>query len=369
MPCAFCVATDGTPLVISAAETAYEVDFSLSKGGLISGTVTDDSTQADLENVGVHVHDLAGNWVQSTHTGADGTYSMKVGLPTGNYFARTSNGQGYVNEVHSNVPCIGACEFDSAASIPVTVGSTTAGIDFALIQGAKISGSVTEVGSGLAIDDSEVVIVTAAGRVAAGARVRSDGTFTTWAAVPSGTYYATTRNFAGYLDELYNEKPCLGGGEYCDLNPGTPLLVVAGTDVSGIDFTLEQAGWFEGSVFDEVWARALGGTDVLIYDTSGDLVSKVVWRRPLLADGKFKSCGLPPGNYYAQTDTSALVQDYADELFDDLICAETCDTTLGTPISVVNQVGTTGVDFKLRFRLFSNGFEAADTGSWSTVVE
>jgi hypothetical protein len=63
------------------------------------------------------------------------------------------------------------------------------------------------------------------------------------------------------------------------------------------------------------------------------------------------------------------VQDYANELFDDVLCAETCDPTLGTPISVVNQVGTPGVDFKLRFRLFSDGFEAGDSGSWTIVVE
>jgi hypothetical protein len=369
VPCAFCVATDGTPLLISAAETTYDVDFSLSKGGLISGTVTDDNTHAKLENIGVHVHDLSGNWIQSTGTDSNGDYLMKVGLPSGSYFTRTSNGQGYVNEVHSDTPCIGACEFDAATPIAVSAGSTTTGIDFALVRGVKVSGTVTDAGSGLPIDDSEVVVVTAAGRVAAGARVRSDGTFTTWGAVPSGTYYATTRNFAGYLDELYNEKSCLGGGEYCDLNQGTPLLVVAGTDVTGIDFTLEQGGWFEGSVFDEVWARALGGTDVLIYDSGGDLISKVVWRRPLLADGKFKTCGLPPGHYYAHTDTSVLAQDYADELFDDVLCAEICDPTLGTPISVVNQVGTTGVDFELRFRLFSDGFEAGDTNSWSAVIE
>ena len=149
VPCAFCVATDGNPLRISATKTTYDVDFSLSQGGLISGTVTDDSTHTPIESIGVHVHELAGNWIQSTSTAANGTYTMKVGLPTGSYYARTSNGQGYVNEVHSDVPCIGACEFVAATPIAVTLGSTTSGIDFALIKGAeKISGAVTETGSG-----------------------------------------------------------------------------------------------------------------------------------------------------------------------------------------------------------------------------
>ena len=369
LPCAYCVVTDGTPLRISADETTYEVDFSLTKGGLISGTVTDDSTHATIEGIGVQVHDLAGNWIQSTSSAANGTYTMKVGLPAGSYYAKTGNGQGYVNEVHSDVPCIGACEFDAATPIAVTVGSTTSGIDFALVKGAKVSGTVTEAGTGLPVDDSEVVIVTASGRVAAGARVRSDGTYTTWGAVPAGTYYAATRNFAGYLDELYNEEACLGGGEFCDLAQGSPILIAGSSEVSGIDFTLSLGGWFEGSVVDETWARALGGTDVLIYDSGGDLVSKVTWRRPLLADGTFKTCGLPPGTYYAHTDTSVLAQDYADVLFDDIACAETCDPTLGTPISVVNQAGTAGVDFELRFRLFSDGLEAGDSGSWTAVVE
>jgi len=52
-----------------------------------------------------------------------------------------------------------------------------------------------------------------------------------------------------------------------------------------------------------------------------------------------------------------------------MVCAETCDPTLGTPISVMHQVGTTGVDFELRFRLFSDGFEVGDSNSWSAVVE
>ena len=369
IPCAFCVATDASALVLEAGETISDLDFALSRGGLIAGTVTDDSTHTELGNIVVHVHDLDGTWVHSSATESNGEYITKVGLPTGSYYATTSNGQSYVNEVHSDVQCIGACEFDSATEISVTAGSTTTGIDFALIQGAKVSGTVTDADSGSPVDDSEVVILTASGKTAAGARVRADGTYTTRGAVPSGSYFAATRNHAGYLDELYNEEPCLGGSEFCDRTHAAPILVAGSSEISDIDFTLSRGGWFEGSVFDEAWARAVGGIDVVVYDSVGDLVSKVTWRRPLLADGAFQSCGLPAGTYYAQTDSSVLTQDYANELFDDVLCAGTCDPTLGTQITIVNGVGTPGIDFQLRFRLFSDGFEAADTGSWSRVVE
>ena len=354
--------------MIGAGETVSGVDFALSKGGLISGVVTDETTHTEIQSIGVHVHDLAGNWVQSTSTDASGYYLMKVGLPTGSYYARTSNGQGYVNEVYDDIECIGACEFASATSISVTAGSTKTGIDFALGLGAKISGTVTDAGSGLPIDDSEVVLISTSGELGAAARVRSDGTYSTWGAVPAGLYYVATRNFAGYLDELYPDKPCLGGAEFCDLSAGATIQLAAGSTTPNIDFDLSLGGWFEGAVLDEIWARGLAGIGIHIFDSGGDQVSTVTWQRPLLADGKYRTCGLPTGTYYAQTDSSILSQVYIDELFDDISCLNGCDVTLGAPISVVAGAGTPDIDFELGLKLFADGFESGDFRAWSKSV-
>ena len=38
------------------------------------------------------------------------------------------------------------------------------------------------------------------------------GVYTSYTGLPAGTYYARTSNSAGYLDELYNNIPCPGGG-------------------------------------------------------------------------------------------------------------------------------------------------------------
>lgn len=369
IPCTSCSPIDGMHFVIGGGEAISGVDFALSKGGLISGVVTDEVTHAELENISAHVHDLDGSWIQSTSTDGSGSYLMAVGLPTGSYYVRTSNGQGYINKVYDNVECIGACEFDSATPVPVVAGSTKTGIDFALGLGARISGTVIDADTSLPIDDSEVVLFSTSGEQAAGGRVRTDGTYTTRGAVPSGLYYAATRNFAGYRDELHPEKPCLGGGEFCDLTAGMPLLLTAGSTTPGIDFALSLGGWFEGSVFDEIWARGLAGIEIQIFDSSGDQVSKVTWQRPLESDAKFHTCGLPTGTYYALTDSSNFTYEYIDELFDDLPCMDNCDVTQGTPIAVVDGMGTPGVDFELGLRLFADGFESGDHSAWSRTVE
>jgi len=367
-PCASCTPTDGMPLVIGVGEVVSGIDFALSKGGLISGVVTDVTTHTGIQSIGVHVHDLAGSWIQSTSTEAGGNYLMKVGLPTDSYYVRTSNGQGYVNEVHDDIECIGACEFDSATPIAVTAGSTKTGIDFALGLGAKISGTVTDAGSGLPIDDSEVVLISTSGELGAAARVRSDGTYSTWGAVPAGLYYVATRNFAGYLDELYPDKPCLGGAEFCDLSAGATVQLPAGSTTPNIDFALSLGGWFEGAVLDEIWARGLAGIGIHIFDSGGDQVSTVTWQRPLEDDGKYRTCGLPTGTYYARTDSSLLAWKYIDELFDDISCLDGCDVTLGAPISVVAGAGTPDIDFELGLKLFADGFESGDFRAWSKSV-
>jgi hypothetical protein len=85
-------------------------------------------------------------------------------------------------------------------------------------------------------------------------------------------------------------------------------------------------------------------------------------------DGSFRTCALPPGNYYAKLDASPLLQSYADELFEDTPCVLGCDVTSGTPISVFEGVGTQSIDFELVGLVFADGFESMDMSGWTQVV-
>jgi hypothetical protein len=76
----------------------------------------------------------------SIGTVADGTYQL-LGLPSGSYRLRTTTiPSGYVHEWYNGV-IVGSA--GTTASIGVTAGATTTGIDLALSTGATIAGTVT----------------------------------------------------------------------------------------------------------------------------------------------------------------------------------------------------------------------------------
>ena len=78
-------------------------------------------------------------------TNASGAYTIGD-LPSGTYYAMTSQSAGYVNQFFGDVWCPGQCNFGDAPSgvpIGVTAGSDVAGRDFALRRGGSISGTIT----------------------------------------------------------------------------------------------------------------------------------------------------------------------------------------------------------------------------------
>jgi len=138
--CAPCVATSGTPVTVTANQTTANVSFSLSPGGIISGRVTTASA-APLAGVGITVYDGNHSIMGSAATSVDGTYAVN-GLPTGVYYAKTSNTQGYLNRLYETVTCL-ACGLIGGTPISVTAGSTTANVNFTLGTDGAIAGTVT----------------------------------------------------------------------------------------------------------------------------------------------------------------------------------------------------------------------------------
>jgi uncharacterized repeat protein (TIGR03803 family) len=84
-----------------------------------------------LANVTVQILTAAGSVVASASTTAAGHYETG-GLPAGTYLVRTLNTLGFKDALFSAVDCAPICEVTRGTPIVVTVGSTTAGIDFVL---------------------------------------------------------------------------------------------------------------------------------------------------------------------------------------------------------------------------------------------
>lgn len=69
---------------------------------------------------------------------------MTADLPTGSYFVRTSNAQGYVDELYDDFACVAGCDVVTGTPVTHAAGTTGSFADFDLIQGYRITGLVTE---------------------------------------------------------------------------------------------------------------------------------------------------------------------------------------------------------------------------------
>src|SRR5207247_8196372 len=98
--CPSCVVTGGTPISVTQGATTSNINFALNTGGRISGTVTNSADGTPLANVTVVVFNASGQSVSSGFTNTSGQYISGNGLPTGTYYARTSNSSGWVNKLY-----------------------------------------------------------------------------------------------------------------------------------------------------------------------------------------------------------------------------------------------------------------------------
>jgi hypothetical protein len=239
LPCTLsCVATTGTPVIVTAAVNATTpgIDFALDAGGRISGTITNAATTFPIQGVNAQVHNSAGTSLGSAGTNASGLFTTS-GLPAGTYYIRSNNALGFVDQLYSGLPCpIASCAstITSGTPIVVNVGAITGGVNFALSTGGRISGTVTSVPAGTPIAGVTAQIYTSGGTFLGSLNTGPVGNYIT-SGLPAGTYFARTSNGLGYANRLYNNLPCSGG---CVVTTGTPITVTASATTTGVNFAL-----------------------------------------------------------------------------------------------------------------------------------
>ncbi len=302
--------------------------------GAITGIVTDEVTGNPLANVTVYV---SGSGYQSATTDATGRWIV-TGLGTGTYYAYTSVVPvGYVRELFNNIPCVDSCYSYSGTAIAVSDGAVTSGVNFALARTGSISGSVTDATTGLGIVQVRVRLYTYAGSgwgAYQSATTGSDGSYS-FPQVPPGTYFLTTYDDR-YLDQLYDGMPCEAS---CTVSTGTPVVVVSSANTPDIDFTLQMGGSISGKVTSAATGAPVGSGYVYLYNSSGQTASTY-----FDSTGSYRFGQLQAGTYYALTDTWG---NYADQLYDGILCEPTCTVTTGTPIVVALGQETPNIDFAL----------------------
>jgi hypothetical protein len=120
--------------------------------------------------------------------------------------------RGYLSEIYDNVACGTSCFAGLAPALgtPVTVtaGATTPGINLALDAGGRIRGRISQDGSGQPLANAFARVADSAGRVITAGSTDTDGQYTTNVGLPSGTYFVSTQNFTGHVNEIFDNKPC-----------------------------------------------------------------------------------------------------------------------------------------------------------------
>ncbi|HEY3383909.1 MAG TPA: carboxypeptidase regulatory-like domain-containing protein [Vicinamibacterales bacterium] len=333
-----CHAMAGTAVVVTLGAATSNINFSLDKGGGISGTVTDAATGVRLTNVEVDIYDSAGSYISYLYTDSFGTLYTASGLATGTYYLRTYvyGSDGYLDQVYSGLACGSSCSASGGTPVSVTAGATTSGVDFALVKGGTVSGTVREAGTNLPLAGVNVSIYAETGVLLTTGTTNGAG-FYRATGIPAGTYFARTTNSKGYVDVLYPGTAC----GTCIVTKGTPLAVTAGNDTGGIDFTLPVGGSIAGTITDEASHLPLKGVSVVVYDGLGRGTTSVVTD----AAGAYSKTGLATGNYFIRTSNSL---GYVDERFDNAPCpGASCIVVEGTPIAVTAGSATTGKDIAL----------------------
>jgi alpha-tubulin suppressor-like RCC1 family protein/ligand-binding sensor domain-containing protein len=136
-----CSVTSGAPVTIAGTASVTGIDFSLTKGGYISGNLTSASSGAALSGVSVKIHDASGALV--TTASGIGFWILPANggaVKPGTYYAVTSNTLGYGDERYDDQACASpSCDPLLGTPIVVTAGSTKSGINFALNQASQIA--------------------------------------------------------------------------------------------------------------------------------------------------------------------------------------------------------------------------------------
>ena len=333
--------TTADPVAVTVGSTTTGIDAALRPGGQMTGRVTDASTGAAIQNVEVDAYDSNGNFVNSTCTASDGSYTVS-GLATGSYrvgFAVSGLSGFCGGSLQNYLPQFynGKASLATADPVAVTAGSTSTGIDAALQPGGQITGKVTDASTGAAIAGESVTVLGSSGNFVGFASTDSNGNYTV-AGLTTGTYKVEFYGGGNYLTQFYNGKASLATAD--------PVAVTVGSTSTGIDAALQPGGQITGKVTDASTGAAIQNVLVGVYDSSGNIVNSGCSG----SDGTYTVSGLATGSYRVGFAVSGLSgfcggspQNYLPQFYNGKASLATAD-----PVAVTVGSTSTGIDAALQ---------------------
>ena len=348
--CSVQLATSSTPIVVTPG-SVRSVAFALQPGGTIAGTVRDAGTGVPLPRVSLSAAIQSGSqWqtVREVQTDDAGAFTI-AGLAPGSYQLFTEVGAPYVDEVFDNVPCHGRCNLsrDLGATVTVTSGTTVTGRDFALSLGGQITGTVTDAATGAPLQQISVSVNSFGPDglfLSAGSAVTDASGRYAVRGLSTGDYIALTSNQAGYVNETFDNIPCLGR---CGSNGAAKIPVTTGQTVTR-NIGLARGGTVSGIVRNAATSAPVAGVGVDVFARNANDSAVQVGAVVTDANGAYAVTGLLAGTYYASVPRPVGL---IGAIFPAIQCPGVCSSSdtifQGQPITVAAGATAAGRNFSL----------------------
>jgi hypothetical protein len=233
-----CDPTAGTPVDLGASENRTGLDFELDRRGSITGRITRSGSGLPIEsNVWARAYQ-DGVLINDGYVEPDGSYEIPSLLP-GSYRVGTSSAV-YDEEVFDDVECGSPCDRTLGEPVQVQKNAATPGIDFEVDRLGSIAGNVFDAETGSQIPRSVQLYESDGTPSWFGST--SYGTPFAFHGLEAGTYYVradggTSWDDVAYQSEVYSDLACEPD---CDETTGTPIVVPAGAEITGIDLYLAR---------------------------------------------------------------------------------------------------------------------------------
>ncbi|MDJ0780981.1 MAG: carboxypeptidase-like regulatory domain-containing protein [Desulfosarcinaceae bacterium] len=293
----------------------------------ISGKVVAVKDGAPLSHIAIKIFNKRWSWLYRVYTDDAGKYTTQE-LPGGRYYLVTENDAGYIDLAYPGQP-VTAAEWppERAQLIALQGGSDLSGINFALRQGAKVTGRVVDAEKGRPIANVAVRVENLAGHTIAAKLTDSTGRFS-MKGLLFGQYRARTLNKAGYIDGYYH----LAGGA----SPSDLLTLSETSPAARLDFRLAKGGVISGRLIGSHDGQPIAFDHVHLYDQHWKLfqIAKTD------AAGHYQAIGLPSGRYFMRTMT---VQNYIDQYH-----GHPTEKRKAIPLVVAQPHHTPSIDFALQ---------------------
>ena len=336
--------TAAAPVQVTAGTDTGDIDAQLALGGSISGTISNDAL-GPLEKICVDAFDSTGERVAHDRSDPEGKYRV-VGLGSGEHrlrFYQCASNLNLLEEYYGDEATL-----EEATPVNVDVGSETTGIDAELATGGIISGTLAAADNGApsgSVCLFSVTVYDSAGEPARSRSFLDSGSYRI-DRLPTGEYrvgfhFSCAQPTAEYIwtpvgtpmFEFYEDKQTL--------EEATPVQVTAGQETTKIHGHLGQnfpTGSLSGTVTDEN-GDPLDGVCVKLFNSNGTLKSG----RSANSDGTYRFGGLATGQYRLEfRGCGDWGPNVLGEFYENAPNLETA-----TPVSVTDDVDTTGIDAQL----------------------